>query len=358
MPLTISNVTTANSTTAGPTLALTGITAAVGEWLVLAVAADNNGPAGASSTSASITDAAGNTWTQRASTNYTPGATAADGTTVSIWTCVVTHALSSATITVNFSPDTTAKAAVLKKASPGSGEVITFDAVGAGVTATGTTFSAGAVSVNVGHTIFGWTGLENNSAPTADSDTTNGSWSTAQTATASTGTSTTSQSISGQHKTVTATGSQTYDTTGGATRDGAANYLILFFDISAAGTSAGIAAASAAPLVAGASAGTATASAAVQISGVASGAATAIAEGSIKGDAVGAGRATAEAAIAGAANGSAVGAGMIMASGGARGRSVVRGEPVLDLLPAFPAPLGSIPAAAAPSFASLGADRR
>lgn len=228
MALTISNVTTANSTTSGATLDLTGVSAAIGDWLVLAVAADNFGAAGISSTSSTITDAAGNTWTQRSSTNNTPAAAAQDGTTLTIWTCAVTATLSSATITVNFSPNTTAKAALLKKVVPGTGEAVRFISVGVGFTGTTTPFSSGNVSVDVGYTIFGYTSLENNSVLfTPDSDTTNGTWSTQQTAAANTGVAGTSQAITGQHKTVTASGNQSYDTAFGSNKDSALNYIIL-----------------------------------------------------------------------------------------------------------------------------------
>ena len=115
---TITDHASANSTTSTATLDVTGVTAAVGDWLVLACAADNAGTAGVSSTSATITDGAGNTWTRRSETNNTPGGAVSDGTTLSIWTCAVTSALSSATITINFSPNTASKAAILKKIAP------------------------------------------------------------------------------------------------------------------------------------------------------------------------------------------------------------------------------------------------
>lgn len=254
MPLTISNVTTANSTTSGATLDLTGVSAAIGDWLVLAVAADNAGAAGVSATSASITDAAGNTWTRRSETNNTPTGAANDGTTLSIWTCPVTATLSSATITVNFSPNTTAKAALLKKVVPGAGEVVRFVSVGAGFTGTTIPFSSGNVSVDVGYTIFGYTAAESANSFTNDSDTTNGSWSTAQTALANTGVGGTSQSLTGQHKTATASGNQSYDTTHIANRDWALNYIILSAKVQAslAATEAADTASFAADLIDGA----------------------------------------------------------------------------------------------------------
>ncbi len=227
MSLTITDLASATSTTSGSTLNVTGITAAVGDMLVLACAADN-ASGGGSSTSATITDAAGNTWTRRSVTNQNDVLSVSnDGTTLSIWTSLLTHALSSATITINFSPNTTSKAAILKKVSPGAGETVNFDSVGPGVASTpSTSQSSGNVSVTSGRTIIGFLALETNATPTGDSDTTNGSWSTQQSASANTGTAGTSQTISGQHKTVSATGNQSYDTSSTSVSN-ALNYIIV-----------------------------------------------------------------------------------------------------------------------------------
>ena len=235
---TITDHASANSTASGATLSLTGVTAAIGDWLVLACAADNAGTAGVSSTSASITDGAGNTWTRQAVTTNSPGGSVSDGTTLSIWTCPVTATLSSATITINFSPNTTSKAAILKKLAPAAGEKPYFVSAGAGATGTASgTWAAPTVSVPQGSTIFGFVGNESAVAQTADSDTTNGSWSADQSASANTGSAGTSQTIAGQQKTVSATGNQTYDRTSGAGREWAANYIILAY--ASAGTAAG-----------------------------------------------------------------------------------------------------------------------
>lgn len=241
---TITDHATANSTTSTATLDVTGITAAVGDFLVLACAADNAGASGVSSTSATITDAAGNTWTRQSVTPNSPGSAASDGTTLSIWTCPVTATLSSATITINFSPNTTSKAAILKKIVPATGESIYLAATGGGATGVLTgTWAAPTVSVPQGSTIFGFVANESRVAQTADSDTTSGSWSADQTSLADTGTTGTSQAIGAQWKTVTATGNQTYDRTSGAAREWAANYIILAYSSagSASGTSTALA---------------------------------------------------------------------------------------------------------------------
>jgi hypothetical protein len=226
MALTISNTGTVGNTTSSATLAITGITAAVGDWLVVHVAADNNGTAGAASLSTTMTDSAGNTFVNRSITNRTAGAVA-DGVTLGLWTAEVTSAISNGSITVNFSPSTPAKAAVVKRVAPGAGEVVEFVEVGPGASGSGTAYSITATAVQSGHTIFGATGLEQTTAAAADTDTTNGSWSSAYTAAGSTGTNGTSISITSQHKTVTATGNQVYNTSSGSTRDWAINWLTL-----------------------------------------------------------------------------------------------------------------------------------
>lgn len=232
---TVSNGPSAVSNASGSTLAITGVTATIGDFLVLAVAADNNGTAGASSTSASITDPAGNTWTRRSETNRTAAGVAADGITLSIWTCPVTVALSSATITVNFSPNTTAKAALIKKIAPAAGETIVYRSAGSGASGSDTSFSTGTVAgVPLGDTILGFCGLQARVNPTPDSDTTNGSWSSNFIAIADSGTVGTSVLVYGQHKTVTATGDQSWDTSFGSARQYALNYIAVY--VSTSGT--------------------------------------------------------------------------------------------------------------------------
>lgn len=226
MALTFSNLGTATSTSSTATLTETGVTAAVGAWLLVCVAADNAGTSGAAALSSTLTDSAGNVYALQSLTNRTAGAEN-DGTTLGIWLARVTTALSSGTITASFSPNATSKAMTIKQIVTAPGEWVSVLAVGAGFTGSGTAFSASAVSVTSGYTIFGATALEQSTAATADSDTTNGSWSTAHTASASTGTNSTSQSVSSQQKLVTATGNQTYNTSSGSTRDWAVNTLIL-----------------------------------------------------------------------------------------------------------------------------------
>lgn len=230
MALTFSNAGTATSTSSTATLAATSINISAGSWALVCVAADNAGTSGAASLSDTMTDSAGNTYDLLSKTNRVGGGVNG-GTTLGIWLAKIDTALSSGSITANFSPSTSSKAMTVKSISVGAGETLAIDSVGAGFSGSGTAFSSGTVSVPNGYTIFGATALEQGSAASADSDTTNGSWSSAHTAVASTGTNTTSQSITSQQKTVTATGNQTYNTSSGSTRDWALNYVVFYPDL-------------------------------------------------------------------------------------------------------------------------------
>lgn len=221
MALTISQVGSNNSATSTATLAVTAVTAAVGDWLVVMVAADNAGTNGAASLS-SVTDSAGNSYTMTSST-YDPGAASA-GASFGLFRARITATLTGGTVTANFSPNTTAKAMVIYKIAPGANEAVAFDRVGAGYT--GTTKSITASAVTNGYTIFAGMAVETNAAVTADTDTTNGSWSSQYTDMGNTGTSSASMRVCGQYKTVTATGDQTFNTA--TSGDGAVNWLTLY----------------------------------------------------------------------------------------------------------------------------------
>jgi hypothetical protein len=234
MALTFSNIGTATSTTSSATLVQTAVNIAAGSWALVCVAADNAGTNGAASLSDTMTDSEGNTYDLISKTTQDPGAANA-GTTLGIWLAKIDNALSNGSITANFSPNTIAKAMTVKLITVGAGETLGIHAIGPGFTGSGTAYSSGTVSVPNGYTIFGATALEQNTAAAADTDTTNGSWSTAYTAEASTGTATTSQSITSQQKTVTATANQTYNTSSGSTRDWALNYVVFYPELLPAG---------------------------------------------------------------------------------------------------------------------------
>lgn len=229
MALTITDLGNATSTSSSATL-VTGatITASVGDWLVALIAADNNGTSGAASLT-SVQDSQSNTWTQRALINRTPGSAAGDGATLGVFVCEgVTNALSSGTVTANFSPNTISKAIEVYRVQPGAGETIQFVACDAtGNKSSTATHDAPTVSVTNGDTIFGAAAIEETATPTGDSDTTNGSWSTLIARVASTGLFASSMGCASQWKTVNATGNQSWAATTGSARDSARTYLIV-----------------------------------------------------------------------------------------------------------------------------------
>lgn len=226
MALTISNVNSANSTTASATLAVTGVTADVNDWLVVIVSADNAGTNGASALS-TVTDSASNSYSLRSDTTNDPS-NASAGISLGIYTSKITAALSSGSITINFSPNVTSKAAVVKRVVPGAEERVVFRSVGGGATGSTSTVTQTASSVANGDTVMFGFAVEDTTANLSDSDTTNGSWSTVYTTAGNTGTAGTSAAVSSQHKTVSATGDQTWDVTLANNRDWASNYVVLY----------------------------------------------------------------------------------------------------------------------------------
>jgi len=225
MALTFSNISSGSSTTASTNNSIINITAEINSWLLVSIAIDNSGINGTASLLDTITDTSGNIYTLLSKTTRTAGVSN-DGTTLGIWLGRITTILNNGSITFNYSVSTPCKAISVKKITVGNNEWVTPISISNGFTGSGTAFSASAISVISGYTIFGATALEQSTAAIADSDTTNGSWSTAYTIAADTGTNSTSQSLSTQQKTVTATGNQTYNTSSGSTRDWALNTII------------------------------------------------------------------------------------------------------------------------------------
>lgn len=238
MALTITNLTSGSSTTSSSSLIVSGVSASVNDWLVVCIAADNAGGGGAVSLS-SVVDSSSNPYVGRGGSNgivsNDPGAGSA-GATLGLYTTSVTGALSSGTLTVNFSPNTTSKAAVVYRVQPGAGEIVNYQSAGTGVLPTNTTGQTiTASSVTSGDTIFGAIAIETNVLPTADSDTTNGSWSSAFTLTADTTVVLTSMVINAQWKTVTGTADQIYNTSTAANTDSAINWLTIYPAVSQRG---------------------------------------------------------------------------------------------------------------------------
>lgn len=120
------SVGTAQSKTAGSSIALTTSAAvAVGEVVVLVVAKDNVATTdGATSEVTGVSDSSGNTWSKAGEfTNGQGGA--ASGATCAIWYTQATTAISSGgTITANFSSSVTAKAVSAWKWAVGSGSTV------------------------------------------------------------------------------------------------------------------------------------------------------------------------------------------------------------------------------------------
>ena len=212
MALTFSNISSGSSTTSDISYTTSNITAEINSWLLVSIASDNSGINGIASLLDTITDTSGNIYTLLSKTNRTAG-TLDDGTTLGIWLGRITTKLNNGSITFNFSSDTSTKCYSIKKITVGNNEWVTPISISNGFTGSGTAFSASSISVISGYTIFGATAMESYSDIIADSDTTNGSWSTAYSISINNSIiHTLSQSLSTQQKTVTATGNQTYNT--------------------------------------------------------------------------------------------------------------------------------------------------
>lgn len=191
MALAVTAGGTGASNTSTATLAFNcGLTVAVDDLIVVVVGADNNGTSGARSI-ASITTGVGNVfpWTRTATTNSEgwiinelsdPGAAAA-GATLTIATCIAQAAMSTTDqITVNFSPNTTAKSAHCYKVTKDAAKVWDFSFgcnAASNAAATANPTQSTAASVAVGDCTFGACGAESSAAGTGDADATNGSWS-------------------------------------------------------------------------------------------------------------------------------------------------------------------------------------
>lgn len=231
MTATITVVGTGASTSSSASL--TGnadLTAAVGDMLYVLVSASNAGTAGANSTTTCVDSGGVNVYTKIASINFTPGGVANDGTTLSIFECPVTSAITNGTLTVSFSPNTPEKVFGTWRVQPGAGEAISRIAIDTtGSTGNTSTMSAPTVSVANGDTIFGIYAAETDDLTTGDTDTTNGNWSAIGSfrLTADGGADASCQQVGSQLKTVNATGDQSYAATPGAARDSARTYVIV-----------------------------------------------------------------------------------------------------------------------------------
>lgn len=182
---------------------------------VMGMSVSNSGSNGSTKVApSSLTDSAGNTWTQQLTAIYDPGAAGA-GSELSIYTAPITSAISAgATVVVTWdgSVSLAAKAAVVYEFAPDSGKTIAYVTSAAGTTGNSATPTVTTGSLNSGDIVVGVLSPEEQDTSVADSDSTNGSWSTMQSG--GSGTSTTvDQSISSQYKITTGAGTQTYNPT-------------------------------------------------------------------------------------------------------------------------------------------------
>jgi hypothetical protein len=217
MALTVSTVGNANSTTSSATLSISlTASAAVNDTIIVSISARPAGTSGAISIS-SVEDSQSNVYSLvRAIRSQGIGNT---GASVAQYFAVVTKAMTTSdTITVNFSPNTPEKAAIVHKVVAGTNNVLTYVSnSGAGSAGLVTSISQTRTGYLNGDLAIGALAIRNSGAVTGDSDTTSGSWATILTEVADTGTSSTSAQIAAQTKLVTANSSQTWNVTFGST---------------------------------------------------------------------------------------------------------------------------------------------
>lgn len=213
MTLTVTNRGTAQDKAAGSLSITPASNCTAGALLLLAVSYDNSGASGADPF-VGVTDTSGNTWTTRLNELNDPGSANA-GVAFRLFESTQNAGTltTSSTITVNVGLSTTAKAATLTELT-GTLGVATY-VTGASATGSGASPSITTGTITSGNVVFGAVGRENDTAMTADSDTTNGSWSTAQLTNTTGGSVDTNQSVISQAKVVTATATQTYNVSGG-----------------------------------------------------------------------------------------------------------------------------------------------
>jgi hypothetical protein len=186
---------------------------------VLIIAADNGG-GGGSHNLTGVTDSLGNTWTLRQSPLYDPGSAGAGVQGVIATTNQDAGTLTTGTvITVTFGNTSSPARAWTLQEIVGSAGVPTFvtGANGTGAATNAPTITTGSIASGrcVVGALFNERGTDQ--TITGDGDTSNGNWSTQQTA--EIGSTTSGVSVSSQRKIVTGTGTQTYNPTMGVSSD-------------------------------------------------------------------------------------------------------------------------------------------
>lgn len=211
----------ANGSTSAATLTLTtSVAVAVGDMIVVGVAADNAGASGASSI-ASVSDSAGNVYSLRQSANQTAGA-ANDGASYALFTAPCTSPLASGqTITINFSPNTVSRVAQARKITPSGTGVLAYLEGNTNANSSNAISVATSANLILGDVVVAGIARENPNGPSADTDTTNGSWSSSLFEGATNFTS-----IS-QTKVVTGAGAQTFNSGGSQVADEATAIIVI-----------------------------------------------------------------------------------------------------------------------------------
>ena len=208
-----------------------------GAMAVLCLSVDNADSSGAAHSTFTVTDTLGNTWTRRTSPLYDPGSAAAGVEGAAFTSPQNGGTLQTGTvITVTFDANTTAKVWTLMEVV-GSVGTPAYKNQGVGTGSATAAPTVTTASIPSGQMVIGLICNEYGTAqtPTGDSDTTNGSWSTMQTA--EVGTTAAGQTIITQRKVVTATATQTYNPTLGTSSDCKPAWISIGEDISvSAGT--------------------------------------------------------------------------------------------------------------------------
>ena len=212
MALTISQAGSATSTTSSSTLVVTpSVSFSQNDGVLVCIAADNSAISGEISIS-SVSDSQSNTYTLIRNVK-TQGGSINGLASAAIYLCAVTNAISTSdSITVNFSPNTPSKAVVIYKIACASGKKPSnTNSSATSPSSDSTSLSRSTVTIPANDAVFMVAGIETNESVTADTDTLRGSWSSAYSATADTGTLATSMQVVTQYKTVTSSGTQTWN---------------------------------------------------------------------------------------------------------------------------------------------------
>lgn len=213
MALGIVNRGTGGNATSGTSLSFspTGNLAAT-SLVDLRVSLDNSHTGGAAQPSITVTDTKGNTWAPRVNVVNNPGGSVNSGVQAVIWTTAQDGgALTTGdTITVSWTTAAAAKSYVILEITGGAA----YSSSGSSTASASTTPSITTASLSSGdlavaslHTELGSSG-----AYTADTDTTNGSWSSAVRAVVGAG-SINGSTTTAQAKTVSGAGTQTFNPT-------------------------------------------------------------------------------------------------------------------------------------------------